>query len=88
MTGVVHKLRPALRRAIVLRQLEGGHWKVEGYEQQGSAWRFTWLLNPAEPEPCARQYAAKLAQHTGLPLAEQRLGDRVRLIGGVLGRAA
>lgn len=88
MTGSVVALGPRLKRVIVLREAFSGQWSVEGYERHSGQWRFTWLLHPAEREPVARQYAAKLARHTGLPVGEQRLGARICLVGGILGKGA
>lgn len=88
MSGAVHSTGSTLRRVIVVRQVNELRWKVEAYERQARGWRFTWLLNPDDTESGARWIARILAQRTGLPVGEQRIGERVRLIDGVLGKVA
>lgn len=88
MSAGVETLPPGLKRIIVLRQTSEHQWKVEAYELQARGWRFTWLLNPDESERGARWYARMLARRMGLPVGEQRLGERVRLVHGMLGKAA
>lgn len=87
MSGV-QKLGPRLNRIIVIRQSSEHQWKVEAYERFARGWRFTWLLNPDDSERGARWYARMLARRMGLPVGEQRIGDRVRLVDGMLGKAA
>lgn len=86
MSGAVQALGPGLRRVIVLRQLGPERWSVEGYEREAGRWQFTWLLSRAQSETAARRYAEDLACTMGLPVGVQRLGDRVRLVRGILGR--
>lgn len=88
MSAAVEKLPAGLKRVIVVRQASATQWKVEAYELQARGWGYTWLLNPDQSERGARWYARMLARRMGLPVGEQRLGERVRLVHGMLGKAA
>ena len=88
MSADILKIRPALKRLIVVRENQPNRWTVEGYELQGKRWQFTWLLLPAGPQGRAYRHAAELAQHSGIPMGEQPHGERIKLVAGILGAAA
>lgn len=78
--SAVHKLQPALRRVIVVRQVGPDSWAVHGYERHEGRWCYTWTLHAPTTRRRAHEAAGDFSCCMGLPVAEQAAGERMRMV--------